>query len=113
MILDCMLGAGFGGLEQVFLDQLEMLPAAELNVRGVARRGGIAAARARAAGLPCDELVLLSSWDPVTLARARALITRHNPELILCHGRRAHKLIARAVGHHRPIVVMVHTPRFD
>ncbi len=113
MILDCMLGTSFGGLEQVFLDQLTMLPAAGTMVRGVAQRGSPSAQRAAEAGLPCDEITILSEWDAFSLHRARAVVRQNAPRLLLCHGRRAHQVFARAMGKRLPIVAMVHKPRFD
>jgi glycosyltransferase involved in cell wall biosynthesis len=112
MILDCMLGSSFGGLEQVFLNQLRILPANGAAVHGVARRASPAARRAREAQLPCSEMVVLSEWDPITLRGARGLIRDHDPKLLLCHGRRAHRIFAK-VADGRPIVAMVHKPKFD
>ncbi len=113
MILSCMLGAKFGGLERVFLDQLQMLPQAGLTVRGLVRRGSPTAKRAKEHGLPCDEIGVLSDWDPLTRARARAVIGRHRPQLILCHGRKAHRIVVRAIGTTIPIIAMVHKPQVD
>jgi glycosyltransferase involved in cell wall biosynthesis len=113
MILDCMLATGFGGLEKLFLDELEMLPPAGLDVRGVVRRGTQLVNYARDRGLPFDDIVALSDWDPFTLAQARGVVSRHNPDLIVCVGRKAHRTFARAVGSRIPIVTMVQKARFD
>src|SRR5665213_1028444 len=107
MILDCMLATGFGGLEKLFLDELEMLPPAGLDVRGVVRRGTQLVNYARDRGLPFDDIVALSDWDPFTLAQARGVVSRHDPDLIVCVGRKAHRTFARAVGSRIPIVTMV------
>ena len=112
MILNCMLAMQYGGTEKVFVDQLKMLPMAGVAVVGVSRPGGEATVRAHDAGLPCEELKFLTEWDPITAARARAIVEKHNPALILCHGLRAHKVFADAVGHTRPIVAMTHKPGF-
>jgi glycosyltransferase involved in cell wall biosynthesis len=113
MILDCMLGNSFGGLEKVFIDQLYMLPAAGMPVVGVARRNSPAAQRAQAAGLPCEGIPSFSDWDPFSLGAARAAVRRHKPTLLLCHGRKAHRMFAHATRDDPPIVAMVHKPRFD
>jgi glycosyltransferase involved in cell wall biosynthesis len=107
-----MLAMQYGGTEKVFVDQLRMLPMAGMDVVGVSRPGGEATKRAHAAGLPCEELKFLTEWDPITTARARAIVKKHNPALILCHGLRAHKVFADAVGTSLPIVAMTHKPGF-
>ncbi|HEX4534870.1 MAG TPA: glycosyltransferase [Rhizomicrobium sp.] len=112
MILNCMLAMQYGGTEKVFVDQLRMLPMAGMAVVGVSRPGGEATIRAHEAGLPCEELKFLTEWDPITTVRARTIVERHNPALILCHGLRAHKVFADAVGRTRPIVAMTHKPGF-
>jgi glycosyltransferase involved in cell wall biosynthesis len=112
MILDCMLATNYGGTEKVFLDQLQMLPLAGMAVCGVARRGSPAARRAHAQNLPCEEMTVLSEWDPLTRAFARAIVDRHKPSAILCHGMKAQRIFAAAVGGRVPVVAMVHKPGF-
>jgi glycosyltransferase involved in cell wall biosynthesis len=107
-----MLAVQYGGTEKVFFDQLAMLPVAGMEVVGVSRPGGEATKRAHAASLPCEELKFLTEWDPITIGRARAIVEKHNPALILCHGMRAHRVFAGAVGTSRPIVAMTHKPGF-
>src|ERR1700724_2932435 len=106
MILDCMLATGFGGLEKLFLDELEMLPSAGLEARGVVRRGTPLVKYARDRGLACDDIRAFSDWDPISLARVRSLVRRHSPELIVCVGRKAHRTMAHAIGTRIPIVTM-------
>src|SRR5437762_791509 len=97
MILNCMLATAYGGTEKVFLDQLQMLQGAGLPVLGVARPGSPAAARAHAAGLPCENLSVLTEWDPLTRWSARKLVEKYRPNLILLHGLKAHRIMGRAV----------------
>ncbi len=113
MILDCMLGSHFGGLEKIFLDQLEMLPTAGHSVLGLARQQSPASERAQKAGLPCATLRLYSDWDPISLARLRAFVGQARPDLALCHGRKAHRALAHAMGNTLPIAAMIHKFNFD
>ena len=113
MILDCMLGSGYGGLEKLFLDEIEMLPPAGFAARGIVRRNSQLAGYAKARPVEFDEITTWSDWDPVSVARARAVIRRHAPELVICVGRKAHRLFGRAIGNTIPIVAMVQKRRFD
>lgn len=113
MIFNCMLGSGFGGLEKLFLDEIEMLLQANMPARGLVRRNSPLASYSRSRGLPFDEIALWSDWDPVTIASARRILRFHSPELVMCVGRTAHRLLARAVGTDIPIVPMVQKRRFD
>ncbi|HEY2071537.1 MAG TPA: glycosyltransferase [Rhizomicrobium sp.] len=113
MILNCMLATNFGGTEKAYLDQLAMLRAAGLDAVAVTRRDCSIPARAAEAGLPCESFSILSDWDPITVGRARRIVARRDPSLILTNGRKAHRLFARAVGHAKPIVSVVHKIAFD
>ena len=113
MILNCMFAPGFGGLEKLFLDEIEMLSAAGSPARGLVRRGSALERYARERGLACDAIPVWSAWDPVSCARARAVIARVRPRLLMCVGRTAHRLIARAAPVSIPIVPMVQKRRFD
>jgi glycosyltransferase involved in cell wall biosynthesis len=107
-----MLAVQYGGTEKVFFDQLKMLPLAGMEVVGVSRPGGEATIRAHKAGLKLEELTVWTEWDPITHARARAIVEKYDPALILCHGMKAHRIFAAAVGTSRPIVAMTHKPNF-
>jgi glycosyltransferase involved in cell wall biosynthesis len=113
MILNCMLGSGFGGLEKLFLDEIEMLLLANMPVHGVLRRNSPLAAYAKKRGVPFEEIIAWSDWDPVSTASVRRVVRNHSPELVMCVGRGAHRLVAHAVGTNLPIVVMVQKRRFD
>ncbi|HWE07316.1 MAG TPA: glycosyltransferase [Rhizomicrobium sp.] len=113
MILNCMLGTGYGGLEKLFLDEIEMLPMAGLAARGLVRRESPLARYARDRGLAFDEMIALSDWDPLSIAGARRIVRRQAPQLIMCVGRKAHRLLGRAIGTRIPIVPMVQKRRFD
>jgi glycosyltransferase involved in cell wall biosynthesis len=113
MILNCMLGSGYGGLEKLFLDEIEMLSLAGMPARGIVRGNSPLAGYARARSLAFDEITAWSDWDPISLAGARAVVRRHAPELVMCVGRQAHRLFGRAIGRSIPIVPMVQKRRFD
>ncbi|HLY07481.1 MAG TPA: glycosyltransferase [Rhizomicrobium sp.] len=113
MILNSMFARGFGGLEKLFLDEIEMLSAAGLPARGLVRHGSELERYAKERGLGCDAIAAWSDWDPVSRARARAVVDRVQPQLIMCVGRTAHRLMARVVPKSIPIVPMVQKRRFD
>lgn len=113
MILNCMFARGFGGLEKLFLDEIEMLSAAGMPARGLVRRGGALARYAGERAVACDAIAAWSDWDPLSRARARAVVARVQPRLIMCVGRTAHRLMARIAPRSIPIVPMVQKRRFD
>jgi glycosyltransferase involved in cell wall biosynthesis len=113
MILNCMLGSGFGGLEKLFLDEIEMLPPAGFPARGIVRRQSQLAGYAQSRHVDFDEITMWSDWDPISIARARSIIRGHSPELVMTVGRQAHRLFGRAIGRKIPIVPMVQKRRFD
>jgi len=113
MILNCMLGSGYGGLEKLFLDEIEMLPPAGFPTRGIVRRQSQLAGYAQTRQIEFDEITMWSDWDPITIARARGIVRRRAPALIMTVGRQAHRLFGRAVGSKIPIVPMVQKRRFD
>ncbi|HEX3430573.1 MAG TPA: glycosyltransferase [Rhizomicrobium sp.] len=113
MILNCMFARGFGGLEKLFLDEIEMLCEAGMPARGLVRRGSDIERHARERGLAFDAIETWSDWDPVSRARASQAIRRAEPRLILCVGRSAHRLMARVAPKPIPIVPMVQKRRFD
>lgn len=113
MILNSMLGSGFGGLEKLYLDEIEMLLQQGMPARGVVRRNSPLASYARERKLPFDEIPVFSDWDPLTIGFARRTVRRYTPQLLMCVGRTAHRLFARAVRTEIPIVVMVQKRRFD
>ena len=56
---------------------------------------------------------MLSDWDPFSIGAARRIVARVQPRLVMCVGRKAHRLLARAVRNGMPIVPMVQKRRFD
>src|SRR5947208_4788973 len=84
MILNCMFARGFGGLEKLFLDEIEMLSLSGMPARGLVRGGSDLARYAPERELEFDAISAWSDWDPVSIAGARSVIRRHRPHLILC-----------------------------
>lgn len=113
MILNCMFARGFGGLEKLFLDEIEMLSGAEIPTRGLVRRGSALEHYAKERGLACRAISAWSDWDPLSRMRARAEVAHAQPRLIMCVGRTAHRLMARVAPRSIPIVPMVQKRRFD
>lgn len=113
MILNTMFARGFGGLEKLFLDEIEMLLAVGTPARGLVRRGSDIERHALERRLPFDAISAWSDWDPVSRARTRAAVARVDPRLIVCVGRTAHRLMARVAPTSIPIVPMVQKRRFD
>jgi glycosyltransferase involved in cell wall biosynthesis len=117
IILHAMLGAAFGGLEQVFLDYQPILDGVAAERGGfcvaLVRRGGEAAARAQARGDRLDFAAAYSDWDPFSLISVRAAIRRRRPDLAVAHGQRAYRLLARSLPVNVPIIACIHKPSFD
>ena len=112
-----MLGAGLGGLEQVFLDDQAILqPWAEAQggvCVGVARRSAAILDPAADRAVTLETMRAAADWDPLSLLAARRLVSRAKPDLILSHGRRAARLFQRATGPGQRLAVCIHKPGFD
>jgi glycosyltransferase involved in cell wall biosynthesis len=117
VILHAMLGAAFGGREQVFLDYQPILDTIARERGGacvaLVRRGGEAARRASARGDRLDYALAFSDWDPLSVASVRAAVRRHRPSLGVAHGQRAYRLLARALPARTPLIAVIHKPSFD
>src|SRR5579864_5874846 len=113
MILNCMFARGFGGLEKLFLDEIEMLIAAGIPTRGLVRRGSALERYAKESALPFDAISAWSDWDPFSRARAARTLRRVQPRLVMCVGRTAHRLMARVTPPSIGIVPMVQKRHFD
>ena len=117
VILNAMLAGGFGGLEQVFL-QYQTILAGYAARRGgvclaVAREDGEAMRRLRAGGAATEALTAYTDWDPVSRARARALVRTVSPVLAVCHGQRAYRVLAGTTGARTQLIACIHKPKFD
>ena len=116
-ILHAMLGKGLGGLEQVFLDYqpiLETYAARRGGVAvGVVRAGGKVAAQEAGRVPPLATMPAYTDWDPLTLGAARKLVKTTAPDLILSHGQRPARLLAKVAPDKAVLAICVHKPAFD
>jgi glycosyltransferase involved in cell wall biosynthesis len=116
-ILHAMLGKGLGGLEQVFLDYQPILEAYAAQHGGVAtgvvRAGGKVAAQQAGRVPPLATMPAYTDWDPVTLGAARKIVRASAPDLILSHGQRPARLMAKAAPAKTVLAICVHKPAFD
>jgi glycosyltransferase involved in cell wall biosynthesis len=116
-ILHAMLGKGLGGLEQVFLDYQPILEAYARADGGVAT--GVVRAGGQVARQQHDRVPALATmpahtdWDPLTVGAARRLVRATKPDLILSHGQRPARLLARVAPPGAALAVCVHKPTFD
>jgi glycosyltransferase involved in cell wall biosynthesis len=112
-----MLGKGLGGLEQVFLDYqpiLEAYAAARGGAAtGLVRAGGQVAVQQAGRVPPLATMPAYTDWDPLTLGAARAIVRATAPDLILSHGQRPARLLARVAPPGAVLAVCVHKPAFD
>jgi glycosyltransferase involved in cell wall biosynthesis len=116
-ILHAMLGKGLGGLEQVFLDYQPILEAYAAahggRATGVVRVGGKVAAQQSGRVPPLATMPAYTDWDSVTLGAARKLVRATAPDLILSHGQRPARLMAKAAPPKAVLAICVHKPAFD
>ena len=116
-ILHAMLGKGLGGLEQVFLDYQPILEAYAARHGGVAvgvvRAGGKVAAQEQGRVPPLATMPAYTDWDPLTLGAARQLVKAAAPDLILSHGQRPARLLAKVAPRAAVLAICVHKPSFD
>jgi glycosyltransferase involved in cell wall biosynthesis len=116
-ILHAMLGKGLGGLEQVFLDYQPILEAYAARhdgaATGVVRTGGKVAAQEQGRVPPLATLPAYTDWDPITLGAARKLVRATAPDLILSHGQRPARLLAKVAPAQAVLAICVHKPAFD
>jgi len=116
-ILHAMLGKGLGGLEQVFLDYqpiLEAYAAAHGGAAtGVVRAGGRVAVQQADRVPPLATMPAHTDWDPLTVGAARKIVRAAAPDLILSHGQRPARLMAKVAPAKAVLAVCVHKPAFD
>ncbi|MBO9558457.1 MAG: glycosyltransferase [Caulobacter sp.] len=116
-ILHAMLGKGLGGLEQVFLDYQPILEAyaaeREGKATGVVRVGGKVAVQQTGRVPPLATMPAYTDWDPVTVGAARKIVAATAPDLILSHGQRPARLMAKVAPPKTVLAICVHKPAFD
>ncbi|MFZ0267810.1 glycosyltransferase [Caulobacter sp.] len=116
-ILHAMLGKGLGGLEQVFLDYQPVLEAYAARhggtATGLVRAGGKVALQQSGRVPPLATMPAYTDWDPVTLGAARRIVQATAPDLILSHGQRPARLMAKVAPPGAVLAICVHKPVFD
>lgn len=117
-ILHAMLGKGLGGLEQVFLDYQPVFEAYAARdggaAVGVVRAGGKVAIQQAGRVPPLATMPAYTDWDPITVGAARRIVrAAAAPDLILSHGQRPARLMARVAPVKAVLAVCVHKPVFD
>jgi glycosyltransferase involved in cell wall biosynthesis len=116
-ILHAMLGKGLGGLEQVFLDYQPMLEAYAARhggaATGLVRAGGEVAVQQSGRVPPLATMPAYTDWDPITLGAARRIVQATAPDLILSHGQRPARLMAKVAPAKAVPAICVHKPAFD
>jgi glycosyltransferase involved in cell wall biosynthesis len=116
-ILHAMLGKGLGGLEQVFLDYQPILEAYAAahggQATGLVRAGGKVAVQQAGRVPPLAAMPAYTDWDPLTLGAARKVVRATAPDLILSHGQRPARLMAKAAPPQTVLAICVHKPAFD
>jgi glycosyltransferase involved in cell wall biosynthesis len=116
-ILHAMLGKGLGGLEQVFLDYQPILEAYAAarggTATGLVRAGGKVAVQAQGRVPPLATMPAYTDWDPITLGAARQQVRATAPDLIVSHGQRPARLLAKVAPPKTVLAICVHKPSFD
>jgi glycosyltransferase involved in cell wall biosynthesis len=108
MILNLMLGAKAGGLEQAAIDYAEALRLAGRDSITITPPGAWVNRALDEAGIRHQSLAQLGGWDPVASYRLRRIAKNTGAKAIICHGNRALKIAARALGGCMPIIVVAH-----
>ena len=108
MILNLMLGAKAGGLEQAAIDYAEALRQANLDCLTITTPNAWANPVLDAVGVRRQSLPQLGGWDPLAAYRLRRIAKATGAKAIICHGNRALKIAVNALGERIPIIVVAH-----
>jgi glycosyltransferase involved in cell wall biosynthesis len=107
-VLNLMLGAQRGGLEQAAIDYAQALAAASIGTLTVIAPNAWVEAPLVAAGLAHQSLANHGQWDILAAWRLRALAKKTQARVIICHGNRAVSLALRALKGRIPIIAVTH-----
>ena len=108
MILNLMLGAKAGGLEQAALDYAEALRLAGLDSITITPPDAWVNRALDEVGIRHQSLKQFGGWDPLAAYRLRRIAKRLGAKAVICHGNRALKIAVRALGGDMPIIVVAH-----
>ncbi|MEJ5238217.1 glycosyltransferase [Limisphaera sp. VF-2] len=111
-VANVMLGRGRGGLEESFVVYHLALRAGGHEV--VSLLDGRAAVRpdVEALGVPVLATRIWSHWDPWTVWQVRRRLRQARPDVVVCHGNRAGRLVLRAARGRWPVVARLPNYRF-
>lgn len=107
-ILNLMLGAGRGGLEQASLDYAEALQAARIDAVSIVAPDAWVQAPLASAGLPHETFEYSGRFDFFAGKRLRKRAEALGARAILCHGNRALSLALRGLSGHIPVIAVAH-----
>jgi glycosyltransferase involved in cell wall biosynthesis len=80
----------------------------------VVRAGGkVAVQQAQGRVPPLATMPAYTDWDPLTLGAARKVVRATAPDLILSHGQRPARLMAKVAPPQTVLAICVHKPAFD
>lgn len=104
-IMNMMLGAKRGGLEQAAIDYAEALHHAGIPHHSIVAPGGWAHERLVALGLPHSTLTQRGGWDLLAALKLHMLVRKHHATALICVGNRALSLGLLAGGRAKKIAV--------
>jgi glycosyltransferase involved in cell wall biosynthesis len=110
-IVNCMFGAGLGGLEQVFVDYSEALRARGHDVVHLVAPRAMVIPRLEGLGFRYIETSNFNQYDVFAMWRIRRLLRSLSPDVVIAHGNRAINLVKPAAKSIAPLVAVNHSIR--
>lgn len=112
-ILNIMLSARKGGIEQAAVDYAEALAHAGIDCLTVVAPDAWCEGLLKAGNLNSLSFHQWGDFDPFAPGRLRALARQFRPTHVICHGKRALRLAAKALKGRATIVAVTHNYTFD
>jgi glycosyltransferase involved in cell wall biosynthesis len=107
-IINLMLGAKRGGLEQAAIDYAEALALAQRAHVSMVPPGSWVEPQLQQLGLPVLPLTQHGGWDVLAAWRLRRTLKRLGASAVICHGNRALSLALRARVAGVPVIAVAH-----
>lgn len=111
-VANVMLGRGRGGLEESFVVYHIALRAGGHDVVSLLDARAAVRPDVEALGVPVCAAHIWSHWDPWSLWQVHHRLRRVQPDVIVCHGNRAGRLVLRAARGRWPVVARLPNYRF-